>query len=76
MSVRRPFARAAPTTIVRRKTIARTRTPTLYLSAEALRRLVFVLRGDPRPDARARLNEHSGADQSFDDASCGLGRDL
>ena len=34
------------------------------------------LRGDPRPDALAGLDENSGAHKTFDDAGRRLGRDL
>jgi hypothetical protein len=65
--LRTPFARIALTARVRTKTTARTRAPTLYLSAER-REKTSGLRGDARPDALACLSEEAGAHQAFDDS--------
>ena len=68
-----PFASAAPSATVRRKTMTSTRTLTLYLSAATRERPVLcALRGDPRPDAFAGFDQDAGAHQTFDDASGGF----
>ena len=70
-----PFASAAPSATVRRKTVTSTRTLTLYLSAATRERPVrredfpTALGGDSRPDAFAGFDQDAGAHQTFDDAS-------
>ena len=65
-----PFASAAPSATVRRKTVTSTRTLTLYLSAATRERPVLcALGGDSRPDAFAGFDQDAGAHQTFDDAS-------
>src|SRR4029450_8211796 len=65
-----PFASAAPSATVRRKTVTSTRTLTLYLSAGPGGRAVgAALGGDARPDAFAGFVQDAGAHQTFDDTS-------
>ena len=73
-----PFASAAPSATVRRKTVTSTRTLTLYLSAATRERPVpgRALGGDPRPEAFAGFDQDAGAYQTFDDASGRFRRNL
>jgi hypothetical protein len=79
--LRTPFARAAPIAMVRKKTKARTRAPTLYLSAAPVERPVLFNRDFPEPvmgqecsgsdagpHALTCLGQQSGTHQTFDDA--------
>lgn len=85
--VRTPLATAAPIARVRTKTVARTRAPTLYVSAAALerpvrligiflKRDVRVLLGDPGPDTLTGFGQEAGAYKPFDDTRSSLGRHL